>query len=507
MMRSMMSGISGLRNHQTAMDVIGNNIANVNTSGFKASRILFSQVFSETVANATAPNSDTGTGGTNPMQVGMGSAVSSIDMLYTEGNIERTDNPLDVSIDGDGLFIIKANETSSFTFTRAGAFGVDKNGNLKTANGSLVCGWTKKTQSEDALEEDGFETTMEVEPINLYRDIYNGDKQIIQPQPTTAVVFSGNLNSNSEFGDTVSVPMTLYDNYGNEIQATMTLNKLENISRSNSVIRDDVRAYPLTDATGATVNWNDATYVAEVYQGDTLVAYQTVSSKATDAKKVINDDTVYQQNKWDYTIKVDGKTVKDELGNEIKGTVEFSNEEGNYGELKSLYMNDVEVVDFKLDVVAQYDASPDNKTQIYFDFSSVTQYAAKDSIYVYDSNGYTTGRLTEYSIGSDGVITGIYTNGKQQALGMIALASFENYNGLKSVGNSSFTSTANSGEFKAIVPGDSAGSITANTLEMSNVDLSTEFTNMIIYQRGFQANSRGITTADEMLQELVNLKR
>jgi len=506
MMRSMMSGISGLRNHQTAMDVIGNNIANVNTSGFKASRILFSQVFSETVANATAPNSDTGTGGTNPMQVGMGSAVSSIDMLYTEGNIERTDNPLDVSIDGDGLFIIKSNNSSPFTFTRAGAFGVDKNGNLKTSNGSLVCGWLKKAQNEDALEEDKFETTMAVEPINLYRDIYNGDKQIIEPQPTTAVVFSGNLNANSKFGESVGVPMTLYDNYGNEIQATMTLVKQENISASNSVVRDSVRGEQLTtDPAGKT--WDDVEYVAEVYQNDVLVGYQEVSKDAVGAKKVIGAITEYQQNKWDYTIEVNGEPVKDKLGNDITGSIEFSNDEGKFGRIEKLYMGNTEVEDFKLDVVAQHNASPDNETQVYFDFSSVTQYAAKDSIYVYDSNGYATGKLTEYSIGGDGVITGIYTNGKQQALGMIALASFENYNGLKSVGDSAYTSTANSGEFKAIVPGDSAGSLTANTLEMSNVDLSTEFTNMIIYQRGFQANSRGITTADEMLQELVNLKR
>jgi flagellar hook protein FlgE len=126
---------------------------------------------------------------------------------------------------------------------------------------------------------------------------------------------------------------------------------------------------------------------------------------------------------------------------------------------------------------------------------------------VYNSNGYPTGKLQEYSIGNDGIITGIYSNGKQQMLGMIALAYFENPTGLKSVGDSSYTQTANSGEFRAVVPGEEAGSLTSNTLEMSNVDLSTEFTNLIVYQRGFQANSRTITTADEMLQELVNLKR
>ena len=524
MMGSMMSGISGLRNHQTAMDVVGNNIANVNTTGFKASRVLFSQVFSNTMANATAPNSETGTGGTNPMQVGMGSTLASIDMLYTEGNIERTDNPLDVSIDGDGLFIVKENNSSAFTFTRAGAFGVDKNGNLKNASGALVCGWMKRTQSEDSLEEDGFASTMDVEPINLYRDIYNGNKQIIQPEPTTAVVLSGNLNSNTETNETIGIPMTLYDNYGNEIQATMTLKKLENVTKSNSVIANTVSTLPLVDENGDTVMMPDGVtpktigdldltdpkgvYVRETTTKTGDPAYQVVASrKSTGAKKLITGKGDYKQNEWTYDITVNGKPIVGADDNPITGRIVFSNEDEEYGKLQQVFLGDNEVTDFKVDVVAQYDANPDNKSPLYFDFSSITQYAAKDSVYVYDSNGHTTGTLTEYSIGGDGIITGIYSNGKQQALGLIALASFENYEGLKSVGDSSYTATANSGEFRAKVPGSSAGSLTANTLEMSNVDLSTEFTNMIIYQRGFQANSRGITTADEMLQELVNLKR
>lgn len=518
MIRSMMSGISGLRNHQTAMDVIGNNIANVNTSGFKASRVLFKQVFSNTMANATAPNTENSIGGTNPMQVGMGSAVSSIDMLYTEGNIERTDNPLDVSIDGDGLFIIKASDSSPYTFTRSGAFGVDKNGNLKTASGALVCGWQKILESDELDGVDKFATTMDAEPINIYRDIYNGNKQIIEPQATTAVVLSGNLNANSEAGTSVGVPLTLYDNYGNEIQATMTLNKLENVAESNSIIlgkegdggtkNNGGAEKELQNREGGTETWATGMYVKEIVEpGKTY--YQVVSKGTPGALKVIGGTDEYVANKWTYSISVNGNVVTDNDGDPVTGSIIFSNNPGEgYGKVQELLDKDGnQIEDFKLDFVAKYDASPDNKTSIYFDFSSVTQYSAKDSIYVYDSNGYTTGKLSEYSIGDDGVITGIYTNGKQKALGVIALAKFDNYSGLKSIGDSAFSETANSGEFRAMVPGEEAGSLTSNTLEMSNVDLSTEFTNMIIYQRGFQANSRGITTADEMLQELVNLKR
>lgn len=634
MMSSMMSGISGLRNHQTAMDVIGNNIANVNTTGFKASRVTFSEVFSSTVANATAPNSDTGTGGTNPMQIGMGSSVASIDLLYTEGSVERTDNPLDVSIDGNGLFITKESNVSGYTFTRAGAFGVDKNGNLVTSSGALVCGWTKKTQSANAIEADGFETTMDVEPINVYLDNYNGNKQIIEPQPTTNVVFSGNLNADSSKGAQVSIPMTLYDNYGYEVQANMTLTKDENLSTSNTLIKQTtgltagltsgIYVKPITTSTttyaqavsgsyysvptayavaggtveattsngytpGSIVNKKyvipagltaddtvetasangtidangydeDGKYVVPDGTGSLVVAasasngytvgtlvggqyvipygvtvlnedtcgvgagnyvtvstqtettgYTEVSSNTTGALKVLDDASQLSVNKWTYSLTVNGDAVTDASGNAITGTVAFGNgenESGDYGDVISLTDSNGNKLDnFKLSVSTNYDNKLDNAANVTFNFSSLTQYAAKDSAYVYDSNGYPTGTLQEYSIGSDGIITGVYSNGKQQTLGMIALANFENPEGLKTVGDSSYTQTANSGEFRAVVPGAEAGSLSSNTLESSNVDLSTEFTNMIIFQRGFQANSRTITTADEMLQELVNLKR
>lgn len=632
MIRSMMSGISGLRNHQTAMDVIGNNISNVNTTGFKASRVTFSSVFSSTVANATAPNSDTGTGGTNPMQIGMGAGIASIDMLYTGGNIERTDNPLDVSIDGNGLFIIKSSDVSSYTFTRAGAFGIDKQGNLITSTGALVCGWTKRTQSEDAIEADGFDSTMDVEPINVYIDKYNGDKRTIKPQPTTDVEFSGNLNANSKTDDVVNIPMSLYDNYGYEVQANLRLVKKENLSNSNTLIKDannpltagltsgiyvkpvnktntiytevvsgefysiptaysgrtieatgangftpgtivnekyvipegltladiveegasnngtvggydDDGKFVVPDGTGNMIveatagngytvgQYEEGSYVipygvttidtadcgiaagkyVKVESETEIVGYTEVSSTTTGALKVLDDDTQLSINAWTYTITVNDEPVKDAMGNAITGEVVFGNGENeadDYGKVVSLTDGvGNRVGDFKLALDVNYDNKPDNVAKVNFDFSAITQYAAKNSASVYKSNGYPTGKLQEYSIGNDGVITGIYSNGKQQALGMIALANFDNPAGLKSIGDSSYTQTANSGDFRATVPGAEAGSLASNTLEMSNVDLSTEFTNMIVFQRGFQANSRTITTADEMLQELVNLKR
>lgn len=568
MIRSMMSGISGLKNHQTAMDVIGNNIANVNTTGFKASRVTFCEVFSNTMANATAPSNETGTGGTNPMQIGMGSGMASIDMLYTSGNIERTDNPLDVSIDGTGLFVVKESDLSGYTFTRAGAFGVDKQGNLVTSNGSLVCGWTKKTMSEDALEYDGFDYTMKPEPINVYLDEFNGDKRTIQPKPTTAVEFSGNLNSNSATGDKVNIPMTLYDNYGNEIQANMELIKQENLTTENTVKKEAGNALTqnLVKGTYVKADTEEFTEYTPVITGNyfgvpagvetveaqgglvlgtttpegkfvvpanaelivtddtdfqgkylkverktVIKEYYPVSPDTKGALKVIDDTKELSINVWTYSLTVNGKPVKDSDNKDITGEIVFGSGEENaddYGKVIELRDNEGKKID-GLNLIADvdYTGDSDNIANVSFDFDTLTQYAAKDSASVYNSNGYPTGKLQEYSIGNDGIITGIYSNGKQQMLGMIALAYFENPTGLKSIGDSSYTQTANSGEFRAVVPGEEGGSLTSNTLEMSNVDLSTEFTNMIVYQRGFQANSRTITTADEMLQELVNLKR
>jgi len=442
MMRSMMAGISGLRMHQVRMDVIGNNIANVNTTGFKGSRVTFKEVFSSTTSNASAPDSERGIGGTNPMQVGMGMTLASIDLQYTEGSVERTDNPLDVSIEGDGLFVIKENAASGYTFTRAGMFGVDKVGNLVTSSGAMVCGWQKRKIGDGEIEANGFDTTLQAEPINLYKDIFNGNKKLIPPQATSNVVFNGNINSNTELDETVGIPMTLYDSYGNEHQAQLTFERVDG-----------------------------------------------------------------EINTWQYSLELD-----DEPGKIItSGEIVFKNTGDEVGKLDSMTVDTangpVNVTDGKITTEITFNPDINNKITVEFDFASLTQYAADDSAKVYDFNGYPTGELIDYSIGNDGVITGVYSNGKQQPLAMIALASFDNPQGLKKVGDSSFTQTANSGEFKAVAPDTTAGALVSNTLEMSNVDLSTEFTNMIITQRGFQANSKTISTTDEMLQELVNLKR
>ena len=191
MMRSMFASVSGLKAHQTRMDVIGNNIANVNTVGYRASRVTFQEVYSQTIKGAGAPDPISGRGGTNPLQVGLGINVGAIDTITTRGSIQRTDYPLDLSIDGEGFFIAKANEGDTFMFTRAGNFTIDELGNLVTANGMRVYGWLDYGGKANPDGTYTFDVEKDVEPRNVYADDYNKNKKIIAPKATTEVVLSG----------------------------------------------------------------------------------------------------------------------------------------------------------------------------------------------------------------------------------------------------------------------------------------------------------------------------
>ncbi|HEY5583600.1 MAG TPA: flagellar hook protein FlgE [Ruminiclostridium sp.] len=444
MMRSMFSGVSGLRAHQTKMDVIGNNVANVNTVGFKSGRVTFQEVFSQTLRGAGAPDAALGRGGTNPMQIGLGIGVGAIDTMMTRGSSQRTDNPTDLSIEGEGFFIVKGSNADTFKFTRAGNFGLDKLGNLVSGGGMNVYGWQAYDTAADGSVK--FDTEKSVEPINLYSDIYNKNKRIISAKATENAVFAGNLNSGEPVLPTTtvpitpitavqySVPFTVYDSLGNSYELSVNYRK-----------------------TGVT----------------TAAPIETT---------------------WTYDVKAkDGKTEVP-----ITGTVVFDAK----GAIKS-------------GLNAILNVKPDPATtgteafDIDLDFSKMTMFSADNSVKPTNVDGYSTGSLVTFNIGSDGMLTGIYSNGQQQPLGLVALAGFDNPAGLQKVGDNLFIPTTNSGNFtKGLKVGsEGVGSLSPGTLEMSNVDLSREFTDMIITQRGFQANSRIITTSDEMLQELVNLKR
>lgn len=434
MMRSMFSGVSGLKVHQTKMDVIGNNIANVNTVGYKSQRVTFSDVFSQTLQGASSASDDTGRGGLNPMQVGLGVNVSSIDMLMTQGAAQRTDNPFDLMINGDGFIVV--GDADGQYFTRAGALRQDDEGNLVISNGMKVQGWPSVYNDQTNKYEI---SQQEVQPINLADPTIKNSN----PTMTTKTQLAGNL-CNTET-DKVTTTTTFYDSVGNPY--TLQLN-FERVTATN------------------------------------------------------NGTTTTVPNKW--TVKP-GTTIKDAAGHEIPVTVTIDNADLEFTPNGTLNTNAKNLV---IKFGGQGGSTTLTETgtvvsDLEVDISGLTQYATATDIDPKTLNGNTAGTLIGYSVGSDGIITASYDNGDKRPIAQVVIAEFDNPAGLEKVGDNLYSATTNSGEFDGV---GKAGIFNTGVLEMSNVDLSSEFTEMIITQRGFQANSRIISVSDEMLQELTNLK-
>lgn len=440
MMRSMYSGVSGLRIHQTKMDVIGNNIANVNTVGFKASRVTFNEVFSQTLQGASGASENKG--GTNPMQIGLGASVSSIDVDMTEGAAQRTDNPLDLKIEGDGFFVVS--DATGNKFTKAGAFKIDEAGNLVNSAGLNVMGWYPDATSGEI-------TKTKVQPLQ----ILNADNMYVEPSKTKSITLSGNINkddpqlssTSSTGGSPVNVP--IYDSLGYKYNAQFLVQSIMGTPNSfKFVLPED----SITDANGNAID-NDELSVDIPF--DPLTG--KIDATALSALELAGDLQVEG-------ISTDYSDFSDPLSIDFSGLTMFSGDttvEGVPGDANGL------------------------------------------------GAGNEAGTISGYEVGSDGKILGKYTNGETKLLGQIVVATFANPAGLQKLGGNLFDTTNNSGDFDGIGEDitSSGGSLNAGVLEMSNVDLSKEFTEMITTQRGFQANSRIITSSDEMLQELVNLKR
>ncbi len=464
MMRSMFSVVSGLKSHQTKMDVIGNNIANVNTIGFKGGRVTFKEIFSETVKGSSAPDASSGRGGTNPMQVGLGIEISSVDTNMTRGTVQRTDTITDLSIEGEGFFVVKASASEPHRFTRAGNFSVDKMGNLVNGMGMSVCGWHEYKVSENGNTYE-YNTINQLEPINIYTDQYNLNKRLISAKETTGAEFAGNLSADSvpvpEIERSVDnahyiTPITVYSPIGKEYKVNLCF------WRSDSV------QYTVTEG-GENVekiatNWHWKA-VSDIENADAL----------------------------------DIPSAEGDIMFGDKGEMLLSDPTGTIAEYTA-------VPQISIDSGVESGSKP---FEVNLDFTKLNMYATSSSVKMVSRDGYPAGSMTSYTIGQDGIIVGIYSNGQQQPLAMIGLASFDNPSGLAKSGSNLFEPTANSGEFiRGLQPGtEGVGNLNPGTLEMSNVDMAQEFIDMIVTQRGFQANSRIITASDEMLQEMVNLKR
>lgn len=452
MMRSMYSGVSGLRVHQTKMDVIGNNIANVNTVGYKSQRVTFSDVFSQTLQSGTGASDETGRGGRNPMQVGLGVNISSIDVMMTPGAAQRTDNPFDLMVDGEG-FIVVSDNTGTY-FTRAGALRQDAQGNLVIPNGMKVQGWP--ANADGTKIERG-----EVRDLTLSDPANSSAK----PEATTAIELSGNIDKNKSPIDT---SIKMYDSLGNLYTTPIKLTY---------------------DA--ATMEWTLAPTLKDVAGEDRLILSDT------EGNKYAVDKGAFPAGGIKFKFTADGKIDTASLTGATLGAdgkVSFSLNQINLSSAVDPETGDPKALN----------ALIGGGAGVNIDITNITQYNSKTTIDPKTKDGKAPGQLMGFEVGGDGKITAHYDNGSTKLLGQIVVAQFDNPAGLQKVGDNLFQTTANSGDFDNI---GMATNFQAGVLEMSNVDLSSEFTEMITTQRGFQANSRIISVSDEMLQELVNLKR
>ncbi|NMB42696.1 MAG: flagellar hook protein FlgE [Clostridiales bacterium] len=502
MMRSLNSGVSGLSVHQTKMDVIGNNIANVNTVGFKASKVNFADVFYQTTQSATGPNAETGAAGRNALQIGMGTNVASITKSIEQtGGTQRTDNPFDVKINGRSFFIV--NSGGSNYFTKAGAFGIDGSGNLSTPDGALVMGW----------QVDRLDPTKTIADTVSPLRIMSAENLFASPVATTHVNISGNIDSKdsqiaSETGKAVSI--SFFDNLGYSYSGQIKIQQMEGTENEYSInlmditneVGNSIFANKIVDENGLTTfepsdirtfNFGGYTYEVELDTNNGQVSMHQIEVDG-DGNPILDAD--------DNFVRVDPQTPPRLIFNKEDGS--FSGVLGSDNDL----LNGLDLA-----INQQNGAFED----INIDFSSLTMYstngnssleAAKGSLEGIGA-GRQVGNLSGIGIDASGKIYGRYDNGDSRLLGQIAVASFSNPAGLEAVGNNLFAQTQNSGEFDGIgqeVTQD-GGSFTTGALEMSNVDLASEFTDMITTQRGFQANSRIITVSDTLLEELINLKR
>ena len=487
MMMSMFSSVSGLKAHQTRMDVIGNNIANVNTVGFKGSRTTFQEIFSQTLSSASSPDALSGRGGTNPMQIGLGMNVDAIDVQMGRGSVQRTESPTDLSIEGEGFFIVRSGNEGAYLFTRAGNFTIDKQGNLVTASGQNVYGWMKYEYGDEGYE---FDTQEPLMALNLYSDIYNSNKRIIAAKPTTEAILSGNL-------DATEVPV------GGSGDETDNLSDIADTFDKNAVATPPAPPPAGPDGIPDDGQENFAPHftvpinVYDVLGNEYKITLKLWKNYVYEGDPEA-DPVIPPQTSWYYVIDGGSNAAATE---ENSGYIKFDS--------KGKIMN---VAGFE--TVKEVTIQPNGSTgaeafTFNLNMEQLSMYADDSSVKATRVDGYPPGTLVTFSIGGDGIITGVYDNGRQQPLGQIALATFENPAGLQKVGANQFTQTTNSGDFKVgKQPGnDGAGVLIPGTLEMSNVDLAKQFTEMIITQRGFQANSRVMTTSDEILQELSNIKR
>ena len=480
MMRSLYSAVSGLKTHQTRMDVIGNNIANVNTEAFKASSVRFSEIMYQTTASASGGNGATGTGGVNAKQIGLGVTTGSTSVNITgAGASETTGNPFDLKLtDSQSTnFFIVSDGTNRY-FTRAGSFYVDGNGYLcMSSTGYTLQGWQVDPTNGEIRKD-------VVSPLQ----VMSPENQTASPEATTKAYASGVLDkndSNVNADDGYVMTLGFYDNLGYSYTAKFAVKPIKN----NGTVEAGKYKITLTD-------------VINSESKSILDADET--KKKAQIQKIFGTDgyTIeYDTNKGTFvSIGANGTNGANGTQKPVSQLLKMS--ELNTGYKTDLGNGQTQVSNFK-------DIEIDFSKSMNYDNGGTSTLKMLKGDSTGDGAGKKLGALTGISVDQQGRIHGSYDNGNTILLGQIAVAQFANASGLEKVGNNCYQTTLNSGEFDGIgVEVNADGSaINSGELEMSNVDLSGQFTDMIVTQRGFQANSRVITTSDTLLEELINLKR
>lgn len=555
MMRSMYSAVSGLKTHQTRMDVIGNNIANVNTVAFKSSSVTFSDILYQTTSNASGANATTGTGGVNAKQIGLGTTAAATKISITSaGASETTGNPFDIRLtdkNSTNFFIV--NNGSENVFTRSGSFYVDGSGNLcMSSTGYTVMGWQVD------------ETTGEIRKDTVSALRIMQEKNLTSaPEATTQATIAGVLDENdadvkSDAGKVMN--LNFYDNLGYQYTAKFA------IKATGTDGKYTVELTSILDSNNKNIidGWSQADISSLFGTVDTNAVvgkYKFADGFKTKGNKIIavtdKDGEVELTDNGNGTFTGRGATAtynyklsdiydglsatiqgyiengkKDEKGNpynysidaatgEVTVTTTKASHELEFdtatGKFKSIG-NEPKSVTLNLNTLTKGFNTNGNFSNVNVDFTQCLNYGNGGKTTIGADAGATDGTtgkgrklgaMTGIFIDTSGRIYGTYDNGNTELLGQIAVAQFSNASGLEKVGESCYRTTLNSGEFDGIGVEISAdgSSMTTGELEMSNVDLSSEFTSMITTQRGFQANSRVITTSDTLLEELVNLKR
>ncbi|MDR0615573.1 MAG: flagellar hook protein FlgE [Synergistaceae bacterium] len=566
MLRSLYAAVSGVKAHQTYLDVTGNNIANVNTVGYKRDVLHFRDMIYQSVKNPSAPDNAVPIGGIDPAQVGLGVQIGSIEHVFTQGSSQSTGIATDMMISGEGFFVVQ--NDGQTLYTRAGNFSLDSNGNLvMQGNGYLVQGYAFKEQMNQA--------TGTVERVRDSRlstvNIQIGQK--IPAKATTLLAFKCNLSSSC-------TPQAKYitsttEMYSSDIKRAFSVNTGNQATffASDTSVTNGTA---LEEFAQSIMKTNDHVTKISVYDSlGNQYTQETVWRKVvTKPANTAASPPTSAETEWDwysYYVDADGKRLESDpnatppilMGGEGAGTLVF----GDDGLLKRSYyyepedlaalrsgagnatLKEVFIVDGQPrtaltggDLTVTGKVGADFNTEgsegsvttqppgyepnsIELDFlgysvgrqvgtekapiDGITQYSSATSTTTpYYQDGYAMGTLDSWSVSQTGIITGSFTNGKSLPIAQVALAMFANTGGLLKVGETCFAETVNSGMAQIGTPMEGgAGKIVGNTIEMSNVDLTEEFVNLIRAQRGFQANTRVVTTSDQVLEELINMKR